>query len=38
MKVALSCIKVLRSSARSVTIQSILRGRTALSREMSCFP
>ena len=36
MKVALSCISALRSSARSVTIQSSLRGKIAESLEMTC--
>lgn len=31
-------MSALRSSPRSVTIQSILRGRTALSLETSCLP
>lgn len=35
MKVALSLIMVLRSSARSVTIQSSFRGRIAVSLEMT---
>lgn len=36
MKVALSCMRALRSSARSVTIQSIFRGNTAVSLEITC--